>query len=275
MVALAGVRLLRCRLVLCGLVRPSLPFSGTGDGSALCAGACCPSGLRTGVHRNLCPRVSAGLRRLAVRPGAGVAVGRVIVIQVGAHTVFAAPHILLLQQIAVFVVNISISVGAPAGVSVLLLIQHQGTLWNTGVWLILGGGRHFVKDAALGDGVDAIGVGTIDLHIQIPAPVGVIAAGHDLDGVLGIVFEPEVQRTKIYRGVHAQIHITSIELMVVPLHDLQRGMKNGIVNGGGGLADASADVVHRLSGLVGGGVFIALFRRTAAGGIVVGELLSR
>ena len=57
----------------------------------------------------------------------------------------------------------------------------------------------------------------------------------------------------------------------MPLHDLQVGVEGGVVDGGGGLADAAAHLVGGLAAHIGGGGEIALVGGAAAGGVVVGE----
>ena len=59
--------------------------------------------------------------------------------------------------------------------------------------------------------------------------------------------------------------------MGVALHNLQRGVEDGVVNGGGGLADAAADALHRRAAGVHRRPQIALVGGAAAGGVVIGE----
>ena len=61
--------------------------------------------------------------------------------------------------------------------------------------------------------------------------------------------------------------------MVAPLHHLQVGVEQGVVDGGGGLAHAAAHLVHRLAPGVDGGRLIAHGRRPAAGAAVERELV--
>ena len=192
---------------------------------------------------------------------------------VGPHLVPAAPHVLLFQLIAVPVIDIAVGVGGPAGVGILRLVQHQTAPGDAGVGAVDGGGGHLVKGTALGHSIDPIGVCAINFHVQIPFPVGVVAVGDNLDGIVGAVFEPEIQTAIIDSGVHSQLHIAGVELVAVALHHLQIGVEDGVIDGGGGLADAAADVLHRLARLIDGGVLVPLVGGAAAGGIVVGELL--
>ena len=62
--------------------------------------------------------------------------------------------------------------------------------------------------------------------------------------------------------------------MGVALHDLQGGVEDGVVDGGGGLADAAAGLVHGGAAGVDGSGEIALVGGTASGGVVVGEFLA-
>ena len=59
--------------------------------------------------------------------------------------------------------------------------------------------------------------------------------------------------------------------MGVALHNLQRGVEDGIVDGGGGLADAAADALHRRAARVHRRPQIALVGGAAAGGVVIRE----
>ena len=140
---------------------PASPFSGTeGRLRPSVPGPAVPPVSVLGSTGTSVPGSVPGCGGLPVRPGAGVAIGRVIVIQVGAHTVFAAPYPASPTDCRLCR-KYTDKCGRSSRCKRTALIQHQGALGNTGVWLILGGGRHFVKDAALGDGVDAIGVGTM------------------------------------------------------------------------------------------------------------------
>ena len=59
--------------------------------------------------------------------------------------------------------------------------------------------------------------------------------------------------------------------MGVPLRDLQIAQETGQIQGGGGLADAAADLVHGFALDIGGGGLEAPVRRPFADGSVVGE----
>ena len=59
--------------------------------------------------------------------------------------------------------------------------------------------------------------------------------------------------------------------MGVPLRDLQIAHETGQIQGGGGLADAAADLVHGFTLDIGGGGLEAPVRRPFADGSVVGE----
>ena len=58
------------------------------------------------------------------------------------------------------------------------------------------------------------------------------------------------------------------------LHHLKRGMEYGVIDGGRSLADTAAHLIHRRAAGVDRRSQIALGRRSAAGGIVIGENFS-
>ena len=60
----------------------------------------------------------------------------------------------------------------------------------------------------------------------------------------------------------------------MPLHDLQGGVQHSVIEGGGGLADAAADVILGLAPHIDRGRQIALVRRAAAGGVIIREYLA-
>ena len=116
----------------------------------------------------------------------------------------------------------------------------------------------------------AVHLGAVDADGQVAAGV----AGDDLDGVVGVVRELVVRPAPGDGGVQAPGDVAGSVAVGVALDDLQVRAQAREIQRGGGLADAAADLVHRLALDVGGGGLIAPGGGPLAHGAVVGEDLA-
>ena len=114
--------------------------------------------------------------------------------------------------------------------------------------------------------------GAVHIGAQDPdRQVIVFIDGDDLDGVQGVVGELVVRPAPGHRGVHARGDIGGDVAVGIPLRDLQVGPQAGQVQRGGSLADAAADLVHRLPLDIGGSRLIAPGGGPLAHHVIVGE----
>ena len=161
--------------------------------------------------------------------------------------------------------------GLQSGVGVLDRVHLGGPTGDGLVGLIDGGGVLPVVGGTFRDGVYALLVGAVDpADQQFLAPLP-LRGDIDLDGVLSVVSELEIGHSVVHRGVHAHRDIAGVIAMVIPLHHLQGAVEQGVVNGRGGLAHASAHLFHRLSSRIDCGGLIAHGGRAAACAAVEGE----
>ena len=99
-------------------------------------------------------------------------------------------------------------------------------------------------------------------------------AGLQADGRLGVVDKPEVRLVVADRGVLSGSDIGGFKGVGTAVADLQPRAHHRVVQGGGHLAHASADLLNHLAVVVGGSAFIALLLGALAHRAVEGKLLA-
>ena len=170
------------------------------------------------------------------------------------------------DHLAVLVINGLIGVDLVSGIGCYL--HHiRGAGSHGGVLLIDGFPRGLREDLVAHFYIGAVHIGAQDLNGEI----ALFIFGDDLHGVQGVVGELIVGATPGHRGIHAPGDVSGDIAVGVPLRDLQIAQETGQIQGGGGLADAAADLVHGFALDIGGGGLEAPVRRPFADGSVVGE----
>ena len=170
------------------------------------------------------------------------------------------------DHLAVLVINGLIRVDLVSGIGC-YLHNIRGAGSHGGVLLIDGFPGGLREDLVAHFYIGAIHIGAQDLNGEI----ALFIFGDDLHGVQGVVGELIVGAAPGHRGIHAPGDVSGDIAVGVPLRDLQIAQETGQIQGGGGLANAAADLVHGFALDIGGGGLEAPVRRPFADGSVVGE----
>ena len=109
---------------------------------------------------------------------------------------------------------------------------------------------------------------------QYDSHIAVLGLGLDTDGMFGVVAETEIQGSPVDGGIHAQGKVIGGEHMLFPFDDMQVGIQGAVVQGGGYLADAAAQLIHGLTVGIGASLLVSLFCGPFAQNFVEGEGLA-